>query len=184
MGITGGMEWRILAEKGAPLKRRAIQPRIKGMSRAAGWLVISLALAPTMAQAVWLPVFRQSYIQLRPGETVSVRADRVQEGISLDPLVFPVTFAGQDPTIATVEGELTTSFSTMVTITAHRPGVTRVRILEMGDRLFPTSPFIVVAEQELPVKIGFNDVFQPGRPFTLRAIADQPDATFIWYHGR
>jgi hypothetical protein len=59
-----------------------------------------------------------------------------------------------------------------------------VRILEMGDRLFPTSPFIVVAEQELPVAIGIDGVFQPGRPVTLRAIADQPEATFIWYRGR
>jgi len=158
-----------------------VSTRVK---RYAGWLVVGTLLAPA-AQAVWLPVFTPSYIQLRPGETVSVRADRVQEGIGLGPLVFPVTFVSGDPTIATVEGSLTYDVSTQVRITAHQPGVTRVRILEAGDRpLFPTAPFIVVAEQELAVEIGVDGVVYQGHEIRLKAIADQPDATFTWYRGR
>src|SRR5262245_16451014 len=128
------------------------------MRRYAGWLVVSALILPA-AEAVWLPVFTPSYIQLRPGETVSVRADRVQEGISLGPLVYPVTFATQDPAIATAEGSLTNDVSTMVRVTGLQPGVTRIRIIESGNGpLFPTSPFVVVAEQELSVVIAMEGV--------------------------
>lgn len=153
------------------------------MRRCVGLLLVSVLIAP-MAHAVWLPVFSPSYIQVRPGETSAVRASRVQVGISLGPLVFPVTFASEDPTIATVEGSLTTEISTNVRIAGHQPGVTRVRVIESGSGpLLPTSPFIVVAEQELSVTIGIEGVLRPGREITLKAITDEPDATFTWYRG-
>jgi hypothetical protein len=153
------------------------------VNRLVGWLVMSVLVTP-MAHAVWLPGFKPSYIQLRPGETVTVRADRVQHGISVGPLVVPTTFASQDPTIATVEGSLTTETSTDVRITALQPGLTRVRIIESGNGpLFPTSPFIVVAEQELSVAIGIDGGLYPWQPITLKAITDEPDATFTWYRG-
>ena len=147
------------------------------------WILAAMAVAPA-AQAVWLPVFTPSFVQLRPGETASIRASRVQFGISLGPHVFPVTFAAEDPEVAEVEGSLTEDVVTHVRIAGLRPGVTRIRVVESGNGpLIPTAAFIVVAEQVLPVSIAVDGAAQRGHPFALRAITPAPDAQFTWYLG-
>lgn len=141
-------------------------------------------LVASRAHAAWWPVFSPTtYVQLRPGEsiTLNVQASWLS-GISLVPFL-PMTFAAEDASVASVDGYLpATSPEVPVRITAVRPGVTRLRIVESG-LAFSTLPLIVVAEDELPLAIEVSGVLAPGRPVTLKAVSDEPDATFTWYWG-
>jgi hypothetical protein len=157
------------------------------MSRAAASLIAAAAvlLVAGPAEAGWSPVFTPSYVQVRPGEkvTVSVYASWLS-GIWLVPFT-PMTFTSEAPAIATVTGYLPTTSAAAVEITGQQPGVTRVGVVERGGGSpFPTAAVIVVAERELPVEIAIDGILFSGHPVTLRAISDEPDATFTWYNGR
>ncbi|HEY0140712.1 MAG TPA: hypothetical protein VGF48_07440 [Thermoanaerobaculia bacterium] len=138
----------------------------------------------TAAHALWAPLYRPSYIQLRPGQTVTVTVSGAWvSGVSLYP--FPhMTLRSDDPTIALVDGVLPTSSPTQVRITAIRPGVTGAHWIQWGSEYRAVSPMIVVAEEELPVAIAVEGVLALGKTVTLRAVSDEPDATFTWYNGR
>jgi hypothetical protein len=146
---------------------------------------LTVLLLACSAQAAWYPVFTPSYVQLRPGETATLSVyGSWLSGISLIPFQ-PMTFDADDPTIATVEGYLPTTQPAVVHVTAHRAGVTRARVVERGSAPpFPTTPIIVVAEEELPVAIDVNGVLTAGQTITLKAVSDEPDATFTWYWGK
>jgi hypothetical protein len=155
------------------------------MSRIAAVLGLAALLLAGDAGAAWYPVFTPSYVQVRPGEsvTVSVQASWLS-GISLFPF-SPMTFNAEEPAVATVAGYLPTTQPAPVHITGQHPGVTRVGVVEGGGGSpFPTAAVIVVAERELPVAIAIDGVLANGRPVTLRAVSDEPDATFTWYQGR
>lgn len=155
------------------------------MSRCAATFILALFLAPA-AHAAWYPVFQPSYIQVRPGETITVNVSGGWlSGIMLVPFV-PMTFVSEDPSIASAEGFLPTNETAALSVTGLRPGVTRVRTLSgaSGTQLWGTSALIVVAERELPVAIAAEGILAPGNRITLRAISDEPDATFAWFHGR
>jgi len=122
------------------------------------------------------------YVQVRPGETVTVHVHASWlSGISLVPFV-PMTFTTEDLTVATVAGSLPTTARVPIQVTGHRPGVTQVRV-DNGLQ-YPTMALIVVAERELPVAIGINGIAGVGQTITLSAVSDAPDATFTWYQGR
>jgi hypothetical protein len=148
-------------------------------------LLLVAFLSASAAHAAWYPVFEPSYIQLRPGETASMRVHAAWlSGVSLVPYTL-MNFAAEDPTVATVEGSLPTTSSAPLRVTGHRPGVTRVRVIERGSGpVFSTAPVIVVAEQELQVAIAVSGVLLAGHPITLTAVSDAPDATFNWFSGR
>jgi hypothetical protein len=137
------------------------------------------------ADAAWYPVFTPSYIQLRPGATATLDVHGAWlSGIALLPFQ-PMTFTAEDPTVATIEGSLPTTHMAQVRITARSPGVTRVSVVErFTGGLFPTSAVIVVADRELPVSIRVDGDLTAGKPITLHAVSDEPDATFTWYEGR
>jgi hypothetical protein len=153
------------------------------MFRSAAFLVVLLITC--RVEAAWYPVFTPSYIQLRPGETatLSVHGSWLS-GIALIPFQ-PMTFTADDPTIATVDGYLPTTQPAPVHVTALRAGVTRVRLIERGSLpQSPTMAIVVVADQELPVAIEVNGILAAGHTTTLRAITDEPEATFTWYSGK
>lgn len=152
------------------------------MSRIAGWLIA--LLFATSAQALWAPLYRPSYIQLRPGQTVTVTVSGAWiSGISLYP--FPeMTLRADDPSIAVVDGVLATAAATQVRVTGVRPGITGAHWIQWGSEYRAVSPLIVVAEEELPVAVAVEGVLALGKPVTLRALSDEPGATFTWYSGR
>ena len=147
-------------------------------------LLASLLFMTGSAKAAWYPIFQPGYLQLKPGQTVTVSAHAAWlSGISYHPFTT-MTFAAEDPSVATVTGTLVTSAATPLQVTALQPGVTRVRVLEHGDgSVMPTSMFIVVAEETLPVAIAIDGVIAPDETVTLRVISNEPEATFRWYAG-
>ncbi|MGN6182116.1 MAG: hypothetical protein ACTHQM_00500 [Thermoanaerobaculia bacterium] len=146
--------------------------------------VLTLLIAKARADAAYWPVFTPTtFVQLRPGETITLNVYASWlSGISVYPF-SPMTFAADDPVVANVSGYLPASWPAVpVRITALQPGMTRVRIVETGI-VFATSPVIVVADNELPLAIEVNGVLAAGNTVTLKAISDAPDATFTWYAG-
>jgi hypothetical protein len=154
------------------------------MNRAASVAVIALLACASSAHAAWYPVFRPSFVQLRPGETATLTVHGAWlSGISYFPF-SPMTFTTTDPAVAVIEGNLPTTHETPVQITAGQPGVARVLVVEYGGRSpFPTTPVIVVAEQELPVAIEAEGAPVVKQEITLRAVSDEPEAEFTWYTG-
>jgi hypothetical protein len=146
-------------------------------------LLVTLSVA-SLAHAAWYPVFERVYIQVRPGETVSVPVQGAWlSGIHWYPF-HPMSFAIDDPTIAAVQGSLMTTAKTTVQVTGLRPGVTRAHITgAAGGYRLSTLPVIAVAEEELPIAIGINGVLRTGNTLTLEVISDEPDATFTWFQG-
>lgn len=152
------------------------------MIRPVAWLVA--LLTAFAAEAAWFPVYEPSFIQIRPGQTVTVSVRGAWlSGVSLHPFP-PMTLIADDPTIAAIDGHLPTQAPTPVRITGLRPGVTGARIIEREGPAYLASPIIVVAERELPVAIAIEGVLAPGGSLTLRAISDEAEATFTWYSGR
>ena len=148
-------------------------------------LLISILFITAGAHAAWYPVFDPSYLQLKPGQTVTVSAHAAWlSGISFHPFTT-MTFAAEHPAIAAVSGTLLTSAPAPLQVTGLQPGVTRVRVLERGEGpVSPTSMIIVVAEETLPVSIAIEGVVAPDHTVTLKAISEAEDATFTWYAGR
>jgi hypothetical protein len=145
-------------------------------------LAALLGLAST-AQAGWYPVFSNTYVHLKPGQEITLTVQGAWlSGISYYPFT-PMTFASQDPAVATVTGSLQTSAPAEVHIVAGAPGTTRIDVLERAYMTFPTVPVIVVAEEELPVEIEVHGILAPGHTVVLHAATDEPDATFTWYWG-
>jgi hypothetical protein len=154
------------------------------MPARAAYLFPLLFLAVT-ARALWDPAFQPNYVQVKPGQTVTISAS----GAWTSGLVFvpftPMTLVAEHPEIATVTGTLLSSGWAPVQVTGLRPGVTRVRVLERGGGPVPlTSAVIVVAEETLPAAIVVEGVVAPNQTITLRAVTDDPDATFTWFEGR
>lgn len=154
------------------------------MRRAGSVAVIALLACASSAHAAWYPIFRPSFVQLRPGEqaTLTVYAAWLS-GISYYPF-SRMTFAAQEPAVALVDGALPTTSETLVRVTARQPGMTRVYVVENGGiPAYPTTPIIVVADRELPVDIETDGVLSVKQLITLRAVSDEPEATFTWYWG-
>ena len=149
-----------------------------------GIALAALLLATSTTHAAWTPIFRPGYVQLRPGETVTIQASGAwTSGVSLYPFT-PFTFTSQDPGIATVEGHVPTGTASYdVRITGHTVGITHVRVVDPPAPADRPWAFIVVAEAELPVHIGIDGILAKDQAITLTAITGDPDATFTWYRG-
>ena len=152
------------------------------MSRRFVRLVFVFAIA-VRADGAWWPVFEPRYVQIRPGETVTINVHAAWlSGVSLVPFM-PMTFISADPAVAAVEGFLPTTSAAPLRITGLQPGITRAVVLERPGPPMPTSAIIVVAAAELPVDISITGVIAKGHPITLTAVSDEPDATFTWFSG-
>lgn len=153
------------------------------MSRPAAWFLFLIVTATT-SHAAWSPLYNPSHIRVRPGETVLVTVTAAwTSGVSYFPF-SPMTLVSNDPDIATVEGTLLTTQPTQVRITGHRRGRTGAHFVQFGTRYDRYSPVIVVADETLPVTIAVDGVATVGSTITLRALSDEPDATFFWFQGR
>lgn len=102
------------------------------MTRFAAVFITALLLAAG-ADAAWYPVFQPSYIQVRPGETVTANVSGGWlSGIMLVPFV-PMTFVSEDPAIATVEGHLPTTETAPPGIHVRRRRTVDLRVLGADD---------------------------------------------------
>ena len=146
-------------------------------------VLLALFLASTAtAQMLQGVSLQPDHVQLRPGETVTIRANGKVGCCSKFP--WSVAFRTTNPDVATASGLLLSpAMATDVTIVALAPGTTSVVTPAVGngthalatiDVVCGAPPFLVAETRHLRT--------EPGRAVTLRVLP--PYGQLSWYAGR